>query len=598
MAANTQAASALSLRSTLTHLMRGRVGALLSASALVNMGLVIVPLFAMLVYDKVVHNGIFATLWALALGVTLFVALEHTMRALRVRQVERLARQLDSQIDRQLMQGFLLPSPRSAAQPGLAARVLTLYRDVAQARDFYSATFLLALVDLPFLLLLGVCIVLVAWPLFLLILLWVGVYVAGGLWLKHRGLALVRAVHRLQTAKLALLTDTFSSLDALRTSRAGEHMTERFAQLSQQYSDAASAQRIDSTAQGHWAMAVSTLSYASILVLGAYLVFYQFISQGALIAVSMLSGRSMSLAHQALLTLARWTELKQSVRALQPFMDAPIDRILQPVDAALAAAQAAGRGAAQRSQLSRGPNDIRGAISVQGVTHSYVSQPHNAKRAVLDNLQLEFAAGSRIGLLGRPGSGKSTLLRIIAGAIAPRQGQVLIDHIAIDKITPADRIGWLAFKPQEAPLLSGTLEYNILLNLGDVGASERMAALQHALHLATLDQDIASGSLSLDQWVEEYGANLSGGQRQKVSLARALACKPRILLLDEPTTGLDHESEVAIAQRLSQWCSQTQATLVVVSHSARVLGVLDHLVVLEHGRILTQGPRQKLLGES
>jgi ABC-type bacteriocin/lantibiotic exporter with double-glycine peptidase domain len=151
----------------------------------------------------------------------------------------------------------------------------------------------------------------------------------------------------------------------------------------------------------------------------------------------------------------------------------------------------------------------------------------------------------------------------------------------------------LAFKPQEAPLLAGTLEYNILLGLSPSADQEaRTAALRHAIYHSALDQDLASGVLSLNQHIEEYGANLSGGQRQKIALARALASQPRILLLDEPTAGLDTESEKVIIQRLAEL---QDVTLILVTHSSAALSITERLVVLEQGKVLADGETRKML---
>jgi ABC-type bacteriocin/lantibiotic exporter with double-glycine peptidase domain len=141
--------------------------------------------------------------------------------------------------------------------------------------------------------------------------------------------------------------------------------------------------------------------------------------------------------------------------------------------------------------------------------------------------------------------------------------------------------------------MAGTLESNILLNLPeDASAQTRMAALAHAVHISALDLDLASGALRLDQPVEEYGANLSGGQRQKIALARALATRPRLLLLDEPTTGLDTETEKTIVERLA---ALTDVTLIMVTHSAAALAITHRLVVLEQGQLRADGPTRSLL---
>jgi ABC-type bacteriocin/lantibiotic exporter with double-glycine peptidase domain len=315
----------------------------------------------------------------------------------------------------------------------------------------------------------------------------------------------------------------------------------------------------------------------------------------------MLSGRTLGLAGQAMGTLARWQELQQSLHVLAPYLGGrhALDLIaggIQPSTDALKSdlVQATSNTSVSSSDaapLRRSALGITGAIMVDRVQHHFGAEQQ--PRQVLREITLSFAPGEKVGLLGRPGSGKSTLLRILAGAIEPSQGQVRVDNIHLQRLDMQDRASWLAFKPQESPLMAGTLEDNILLNLpADAPEAERLAALQFAIHHAFLEPDLASGALSLDHHIEEYGANLSGGQRQKVALARAMAQRPRILLLDEPTSGLDTESENTIISRLA---ALTDLSLIVVSHSARVLSLTQRLVVLEQGRLLADGPTQQLL---
>ena len=576
-----------SLRGWLAYLWQGRLAWLTLSSLLVNLGLFVPPLFGMLVYDKVVHNGIFETLWALAIGVVLYLALELTVRAIRVRDTERVARLIDQAIDERLLSALLRPSARSGVQPGLAARFLTLYRDLASARDFFSSQYLLAMADLPFLLLVLCVIGLIAWPLLLVVGVWVGLYVAVGLWLKQRSLRQGQAVNAQQAVKLALLTDTLSSLDTLRTSQAGQRLQRSFAQAAQDQASLSSQLRLLLTQQAHWQMAVYLLSYVSLLVVGAYLIFAQHITVGALIAVSMLSGRTLGAVGQVLLSLSRWTELRQSMQQLAPYLQ-PATASAEGLSTGAAAARP-GTGTSQVMESLRRPaGTVLGHIATHQLAHRYANG-----QTALHELRLDIRPGERIGLLGRPGSGKSTLLRILAGAIEPTQGEVRVDHAALHSIALRDRVTWLAFKPQEAPLMAGTLESNILLNLPDDASPEaRMQALAHAVHVSALDQDLASGALRLDQPVEEYGANLSGGQRQKVALARALALRPRLLLLDEPTTGLDTETENTIVQRLS---ALQDITLIMVTHSAAALAITERLIVLEQGRVRADGPTRELL---
>lgn len=577
-----------SLKGWLVFVLRGRLGWLTLTSFFINMGVMVPSLFGMLVYDKVVHNGIFETLWALAIGVVLYLATELVLRTIRARDIERVARLIDEKIDDRLFAILLQPSARSGAQPGMAARFLTLYRDLAAARDFFSSQYLLAMADVPFLVFILAVIGVIAWPLLLVVLVWVGLYVAVGQWLKERTQQHNRAVNEQQANKLALLTDTLSSLDTLRTSHAGARMQGRFSHSAYQQADTASQLRVSLLMQAHWQMAVSLLSYVSLLVVGSYLIFAQQITVGALIAVSMLSGRTLATVGQVLMALGRWAELRQSMKQLAPFLQSSQEQSGAPPSSAQSSNLPSASNNDVMSSLRRPVGTVRGHIATHQLVHQYANG-----QSALRELNITIQPGERVGLLGRPGSGKSTLLRILAGAIRPTQGEVRVDHAALHSIAPQDRVTWLAFKSQEAALMAGTLESNILMNLpNDATPQQRIDALAHAVHLSALDLDLASGALRLDLPIEEYGANLSGGQRQKVALARALATRPRLLLLDEPTTGLDTETEQLIVQRLA---ALRDITLVMVTHSAAALSITERLIVLEQGRLLADGPTERLL---
>jgi ABC-type bacteriocin/lantibiotic exporter with double-glycine peptidase domain len=590
---NNSTKEALGLMECVATVMRGRWRWLLVSSLFINMGILVTPMFASLVYDKVVHNGVFETLWALVIGVLLFLVMELTVRQLRARSIERAASQLDQRIDERLMLSVLRPSRRSAAQPGIAARFLTLYRDLSSAREFFSSSYFLAFSDLPFLVIVLLVIGVIAWPLLIVVVFWVAVYAVGGLWLKQRALRANRRLQQHQTAKLAMLTDALSSLDALRTGHGGMQVHKRFSALAHDQAESSGALRMELVRAGHWTHAMYLLSYTSIVAAGSYLVYFQWMSMGSLIAVSMLSGRTLSVIANALATLARWQELRQSLQAIAPFVGDEGNDDFSWLTRLTEKASVSESDAASLPRIRRLPEGVAGAIAIDRVSHHFGEGKDAAGRDVLREISFQIRAGEKVGVLGRPGSGKSTLARIMAGAVAPCAGDVRVDHVSLASISLDDRASWLSFKAQEAPLVAGTLEDNILLNLPpDADLETRQSALDFAIDNANLRPDLESGDLTLDRWVEEYGANLSGGQRQKVSLARALAVRPKVLLLDEPNSGLDTESERAIAESLRR---MNDITLIVVSHSASMLSLTQRLIVLEAGRVLADGPTERLL---
>ena len=151
----------------------------------------------------------------------------------------------------------------------------------------------------------------------------------------------------------------------------------------------------------------------------------------------------------------------------------------------------------------------------------------------------------------------------------------------------------ISFKPQEATLVAGTIEDNILLGWpSHLDAEARRKSLHRGLFLSGLDQDFVRGTLHLSTLVEEYGANLSGGQRQKVALARALAVEAKLIVLDEPSNGLDPESETLLIERLNHLKG---VTLILVTHSARLLAMTTRVIALEQGKLLADGATKELV---
>lgn len=192
-------------------------------------------------------------------------------------------------------------------------------------------------------------------------------------------------------------------------------------------------------------------------------------------------------------------------------------------------------------------------------------------------------------MLGRPGAGKSTLLRCLGGLCRPDRGQLLIDGLALPDISRFDRAHWLVYKAQDPAVFAGTLEDNLRIS----GCTDR-DHLNEAIWASGLDNEFKSGRMSLGMRLDERGSNLSGDQRQKVALARVFAQPSRILLLDEPTLGLDPESERLLAERLPKLLDAS-SVLIMTTHSAIMLETVQRIIALDGGRVVADGLREKLV---
>jgi ATP-binding cassette, subfamily B, bacterial len=224
----------------------------------------------------------------------------------------------------------------------------------------------------------------------------------------------------------------------------------------------------------------------------------------------------------------------------------------------------------------------QGAVTPAGVTPldmQSVSFAYTAQRPALTALSARIDHGEVIGIIGPSGAGKSTLAQLLLGLRDPSQGHILVSGV---DLTTVDRQWWtrrVAFVPQDALLLTGTVAENIRFVRDDIGE----AALREAAAQANVLADITALPEGFDTHLGERGSQLSGGQRQRLSIARALAGRPELLVLDEPTSALDGESESLIRDTIAGL--QGRITVVIIAHRMSTLDMCDRIMVIEDGRM-------------
>lgn len=527
------------------------------ASLYINAGQLLLPLFALLIYDKVAQNGLFETLWAMVFGMLLYLITDAGMRLVRSWATERigtdLAQRGDEKLWARLMAQVDLP-------PGGFPRFLSHYRDLALSRDFVSSSYLLAIADLPFLLLYLAVIGMIAWPLMLVALALVLIFSLAGCVLQARLTRMSYAAEQANTLKLSYMGETLNSLDVVRTSPGGGVFLRNWRELTEKSTRADAGKRLAVQQMSLLSLLLQTLTTVVILTSGVYLIHAQLLSVGMLIACNLLANRAMGLVASLFAVVSKWQDFKRSA--------ARMETSLEDI----------------KTQVCTPRPRIDGHIRVVGLSKGYVGRP-----PALDGVSFVTQPGERIALLGRPGAGKSTLLQCLAGLCRPDAGQILIDGLALNDISRFDRVKWLACKSQDPVVFAGTLEEN--LRISGVASNRRYA---EAIWASGLEDEFKSGRMSLGMSLTERGSNLSGGQRQKVALARAFAQTSRILLLDEPTLGLDPESERLLAERLPQLV-ETSTQIIMTTHSPVLLEMVQRIIVLEAGRLVADGPREKLV---
>jgi ATP-binding cassette subfamily B protein/ATP-binding cassette subfamily C protein LapB len=526
------------------------------ASLFINTGQLLLPLFAMLIYDKIAQNGLFETLWALVFGMALYLATDAGMRLVRSWATERISVDLTLRSDENLWSKLVAQVDLPA---GGFPRFISNYRDLTLSRDFVSSSYLLSIADIPFLLLYLLVIGIIAWPLMIVAIILVLLYAVVGLLMQRRQNNLSKEAEQKNTLKLSFMGETLGSLDVVRTAPGAGSFLRRWRELAEESTSFDTKRRLAMQQMGMFSSMMQTVTTVVILTTGVYLIHAQLLSTGGLIACNLLSGRAMALVASLFAVTGKWQDFMRSAARMESSLEAVTERECTP-----------------RPR-------IIGNIAVIGLGKHYEGRP-----PALENASFAIAPGERIALLGRPGAGKSTLLQCLGGICRPDTGQILIDGLALDDISRFDRVQWLAYKGQDPAVFAGTLEDN--LRISGCKDQNRFAA---AIWASGLENEFKSGRMSLGMQLDERGHNLSGGQRQKVALARVFAQPSRILLLDEPTLGLDPESERMLAERLPKLLDGS--VLIMTTHSPIMLQTVQRIIALDGGKIVADGPREKLL---
>ena len=290
----------------------------------------------------------------------------------------------------------------------------------------------------------------------------------------------------------------------------------------------------------------------------------QELTMGALIACSILAGRAIAPLAQISQLLSRLTSTRTAYRQINEMMQMPSEG---PEGDAL--------------KLS----SCKGKVEFRNVGFRYPGAPERA----LDALSFTIEAGEHVALLGRVGSGKSTIARLVLGLYPPEEGLIMIDGSDIRQLDPASLRRNLGAVMQESVLLTGSVRENIGLARAEVDDEEMIRAAEISGTHHFMGQ-IANG---YDLRLADRGEGLSGGQRQSIAIARAIATRPPIMIMDEPSSAMDAQTETGLIQRLSE--ELKGRTLILITHRPPLLQLVDRIILMDKGKIVSDGPRDTVL---
>lgn len=532
------------------------------AAILINLFALATSLFSMTIYNRVVPNNAMDSLVVLTLGVGLILMFDFAIKQLRAHFIDVAGARIDREVGATLFKQVLdLKLERRRGSTGNFAASL---REFETLRDFFASATLAAVVDVPFILLFLVVIALIGGKLVLVPLLMIPLVVGAGLIAQPRLTRYTQAAVGQGHHKQGVLVETIGALETVKAVGAGPYLGERWREAVDSHAEVAMRQRAVANTPQTVAGLAQNLSYIGVVVFGVAMIGAGELTLGGLIACSILAGRAVAPLLSIASLLTRISHARSAYRELDQLM------------------QQHGETDPDRKYLRRA---IGGAVEFAGVSFSYP----NSQVGALDQVSFRIAPGERVAILGRTGSGKSTVARLILGLYAPQAGSVLVDGAEVRQLHPEDLRGGFGVVPQEVALISGSVRDNIAL--GRAGVDD--AAVLAAAELAGVHDFMGRIPGGYDLKLADRGEGLSGGQRQAIAIARALAANPKVLIFDEPTSAMDAQSEAALMDRLEP--TLAGRTVILVTHRGSLLRLATRIIILERGKVVADGPRDEVL---
>jgi ATP-binding cassette subfamily C protein LapB len=532
------------------------------AAVMINIFGLMTALFSMTVYDRVLPNNATSSLIALTIGLAIVVIFDFILKLLRAYFVDMAGASIDQEVAETLFTRLL--AIRLDLKKGSTGALTGLMRELEALRDFFASATLTAVVDLPFIFLTLAVVWIIGGSVVLVPLLAIPIVVAVGLLTQP-------AMDRLSArsmgeglAKQSVLVETIGGLETVKASGAGPLLAGRWSRAQTQHADSSMRSRLIASIGITTATSAGTISYAGVVIVGVEKIAALDMTMGGLIACSILAGRAVAPLAQISQLLSRITSTRTAYRQLNELMAMPPEG-------------PEGEGLRLR--------DLKGKIEFRNVSFRYPGAPEKA----LDEVSFTVEPGEHVALLGRVGSGKSTIARLILGLYPPEDGLVMIDGSDIRQLEPADLRANIGTALQESVLLTGSVRENIVLARSHVDDQEMIRAAEISGTHSFMGQ-IANG---YDLRLADRGEGLSGGQRQSIAIARALAGKPRIVVFDEPSSAMDAQTETALIQRLGE--ELKDRTLVLITHRPPLLQLVRRIILVDKGKIVADGPRDEVL---
>lgn len=532
------------------------------AAFVVNMLALAMPLFTMNVYDRVLPNRATETLWVMALGISLIFVGDLVLRTMRGYFLDWASTRIDIKLTARIMEQVL--GIRLEQRPNSVGSFASNLRSFETVRDFITSATITTLIDIPFGLIFICVMAWISWPMIIPVLLGAVVILIYSFSVQTKMHDLSETMYRASATRNATLIESLVGLETVKALGIEGQMQRKWEHSAHFLTEVSSKLRLLSSSINNGAATMQQLINVTLVILGVYLVINGELTMGGLIACTMLASRALVPVAQTAGLLTQYHNAATSLNSLDEIMQRPVER---PVDSTF---------------LSRPV--FNGDIEFREVSFRYPGAEGNA----LTKVSFKIKAGEHVAVLGRMGSGKSTIHKLILGLYQPTEGAVLIDGIDARQIDPAELRRSIGYVQQDTQLFYGSMRDNLTISAPHVDD----AAVITAAQIGGIDEFVNSHPKGFDMLIGERGETLSGGQRQGVGVARAFINNPAIMLLDEPTSAMDHSGEDAIRTRLLEYTRNK--TLLLISHRSSLYALVNRIIVIDSGRVVADGAKDQV----
>ena len=530
------------------------------ASIFINLFGLASAFYIMTVYDRVMPNSAYNTLIALTIGMAVVILFDFLVKLLRAFFVDMAGNSMERDINDSLFKKITSHDHKFLNKTSGVAHTV---REFEGVRDFFTSASMVAFIDLPFMFLFLFVIYTIAGPLAIVPILIVPLVLGVSAIIQP---ILKRSSDKNlvnQQGKMIVLHELLNNVETVRTIAGGKFLHNKWNSSVENQSKNATTARGISNFAVTFSQTSLQIAQAGIVCYGVVLVGSLDTTSGALIACVILSGRVLSPLVQAGQLLTKFNHALSAFKKINELMQIE-----------------------SRDDLTKdfkATSLTNGDIKIKDLSYDI------NEIAILKNITLDISDGEKVGFVGNIGSGKTSLLRNIIGFYLPTKGNITLSGYDLKNIPSKELRDYIGYCPQKIDLFTGSILENISTGIQGITEDDVIEAAK----LSCAHDFITKMPGGYNYILNDNGSNLSGGQRQAIALARCLVRKPKVLVLDEPTSSMDGNTEEKIINNLLSL--PYKPTVIISTHRTNHLVRVDKIGILIDGQLVQYGPREKIL---